>query len=530
MNKRQVGILWIIALVLAAVASFLLFRSPEDEGGKTKLAAGAPLLKDFSRDDVAKISIKSGDKSATLVRKGDAWSVSESADYPASATSIKDLLIELTDVKVTQGLQCDPAASAPRFGMDPSSSKDEEKGVEAVLSNEAGSEVAHLSFGKNIESASDADPMEGGGGAVGRFVRDHADSSGVYKISTVFPTLSADPKTWLDHKFFTVEKPLAITVSKSGKADETEWKVTRPDEQAEFTLDGAQAGEALDTTLANTLKTLLAYGQFEDVLTADAAAKLADAKGKRTVKIDTAEGFHYTVTVTPVAAAAAAAKEGEPPAATEAVLTVDVTAEIPTERKKEANEAEADAKAKDTAFAERKTALEKKLADEKVFAGRFYKVAQSTVGDVLKDRPALIKAPEAPGTAGAPPQGGIPRLPGSGPGLPQGAMPVQPRQPRRPVEAVTPPIAIPPLEERPPATPKPEEPKPETPKPEEVKPDQPKTEEVKPEMPKTEEVKPEQPKLEEPKLEQPKQPEEPKPEQPKPEEAPPAEQPKEPGQ
>lgn len=509
MNKRQVGILWIIAVVLAAVASFLLFRSPEDEGGKTKLATGDTLLKDFAREDVAKIAIKAGDKSATLVRKGDKWTVSESADYPASTASINDLLIELKEVKVAQGMQCDPAASAPRFGMDPSSSKDEEKGVEAVFSNEAGSEMAHLSFGKNIESASESDnPMEGGAGAAGRFVRDHTDSSGVYKVSTVFPTLSADAKTWLDHKFFAVEKPLSITVSKSGKPDETEWKVTRPDEQAEFTLDGAKAGEVLDTTLANTLKTLMAYSQFEDVLTAEAAAKLADANAKRTVKIDTAEGFHYTVTLTPVTPTPA--KEGEPPAtATDVVLTVDVAAEIPAERKKEANESAEDAKTKDATFTERKTALEKKLADEKVFAGRFFKVAQSSVADALKDRPALIKAPEAPAAAGNPPQGGLPRLPGSGPGL-SGATPVQPRQPRRPVEAVTPPIAIPPMDERAAATPKPEEAKPEQPKPEEVKPEepkleQPKIEDAKPEMPKTEEVKPEQPKPEEPKLEQPKQ-------------------------
>jgi hypothetical protein len=63
-------------------------------------------------------------------------------------------------------------------------------------------------------------------------------------------------------------------------------------------------------------------------------------------------------------------------------------------------------------------------------------VNASTVEPVLKDRDALIKKADAP-AASTPPPGAMP------PGGPT----LVPQQPRKPVEAVTPPIAIPPLEE-----------------------------------------------------------------------------------
>ena len=75
--------------------------------------------------------------------------------------------------------------------------------------------------------------------------------------------------------------------------------------------------------------------------------------------------------------------------------------------------------------------------------------------------------PEAPAAAGNPAQGGLPPgfpggLPGGlPPGFPGGQPGVVTPPVRRPVEAVTPPIAIPPLEEEGEAKPAEEQPKPE---------------------------------------------------------------------
>ena len=142
------------------------------------------------------------------------------------------------------------------------------------------------------------------------------------------------------------------------------------------------------------------------------------------------------------------------------LVTIEVSADIAAERKKDDKESPEDVKAKDAAFTERKTTLEKKLAAEKSLSGKIYKINRSAIDPLLLDRAGVIKKPEAAPAAAAPPAIPNPHAPGgfSGRGPTMAPQPPrQPQPPRRPVEAVTPPIAIPPQEERP-ATP-PEAPK-----------------------------------------------------------------------
>jgi hypothetical protein len=444
MSKRQVVVLWIIAILLVAAA--FLTRSGKSKGfeSKTQRARGATLLADFPATEVAKIQVSSGEKSATVVRKDGKWTVADRENYPANTTTINDFLRTLSEVKVTDGIEAEPSF-APRFGMDPAATDEKDRGTDVVLSNDAGTELARLTLGKNLEAA--GDPMAGmmGGGASGRFIRNHADESGVYKISEIFPMLTPEPQRWLDQAFLKVEKIKSISVSPNAKPGEVAWKLTRPDETAEFALDGAKEGEALDTAATGPLKSLFSYASFEDVVATDKIDAIARPLEKKTVKIETFEGFVYTVTLTPTEAEKP--KENDPEAAPPEesfLMTVEVAAELPAERKKEEKESEDDAKAKDKAFTDRKAELEKRLAAEKALAGRTFKVSRYTVEALLKERAALIKQPEAPGSAGNAPPGGFPGgLPG---GFPGGAPPPV----RQPVEAVTPPIAIPPLEERPP--------------------------------------------------------------------------------
>ncbi len=468
MSKRQVVVLWILAILLAAAAFFVRSGNSKGFEAKTQRARGATLLADFPATEVAKIQVNSGDKSSTLVRKDGKWTVAERENYPANTTTINDFLRTLAEVKVTDGIEAEPSF-APRFGMDPAATDEKERGTDIVLSNDAGTELARLTLGKNLEAA--GDPMAGmmgGGGASGRFVRNHADESGVYKVSEVFPTLTAEPQRWLDEAFLKIEKIKAITVSPAAKPTEVAWKVTRADEVAEFTLEGSKAGEALDSNATSPLKSLFSYARFDDVVSKDGIDKIAKPLETKTVKIETLEGFTYTLSVTPTEAEKP--KENDPEAAPPEesfLITAEVTAEIPAERKKEDKESEDDAKAKDKAFADRKAELEKKLATEKAFAGRTFKVSRYVVEALLKDRAALIKQPEAPAAAGNPAQGGLPPgfpggLPGGlPPGLPGGQPGVVTPPVRRPVEAVTPPIAIPPLEEEGEAKPAEEQPKPE---------------------------------------------------------------------
>ena len=453
MNKRQVVVLWIVALVLATATYFTWSSKSTGFESKTERSRGQTVLADFTTDQVAKIKVSSGETSTTLLRKDGKWTVEDREGYPAKTAAVNDFLRTLAEVKVVDGIEANPSY-APRFGMDPNSSKPEERGTEVIFSNDAGTELGHITLGKNLQAASE-DPMAammgGGAGSVGRFLRNHSDETGVYKVSEMFSALTPDPKTWLDPEFVKIDKIKSISVSTKGAPDKVAWKVTRANEDGEFTVDAPQEGETIDTTAAGSLKSLLSYASFEDVVPADKAAA-AKPEEKRTAKIETFEGFVYTITVSP--AEAEKPKEGDPeaPAPEEAYLmTVNVEGTVPAERKKEDKESAEDAKAKDDAFAKRKEELEKRLADGKAIAGKTYKVTKSTVEFLIKER-SEIAPKQAPGGAAnaTPAPGGQPGMP---PGFPGGSAvspPVQvpPAPPRRkPVEAVTPPIAIPPLEE-----------------------------------------------------------------------------------
>ena len=427
MNKRQVVVLWIIAIVLS-VAAFLA-RSSNSEGfeSETERARGQTLIADFPAAQVAKIQLTSGEDATTIVRKDGNWSVENRDGYPANIRVVNEFLRTLAEVEVTQGIESKPTF-APRFGMDPDAKEDSDRGIEIVLSDDAGSELGHITLGRILEAGGDPMAMMGGG-ASGRFIRNHDDESGFYVVSEIFPSVSPEPRIWLKDDFVKIEKIKSIAVSPKAKLKEIDWKVSRADESADFTLEGAKEGESLETAQNTSLKSLLSYSRFADVVPDDKIDDLANPVEKRNIKIETLEGFTYDIGLTAVHAdqeEASAAGNGTPERTF--LMTIDTTAEIPAERKKDEKETEEDAKTKDEAFAKRKDELEQRLAADKKLAGITYRVDLGTVEPLTKDRAQIIAAPAA-----APAASTLPA-----PGAPGAA--------RRPIQAVTPPISIPPRE------------------------------------------------------------------------------------
>ena len=433
MNKRQVIILWVIAIALGAAVAAVKLSQNQATRSATKRSHGQTLFESFPAADAATIEIQGAASAVTLAKKDGQWTVAQRGGYPANGTFVNDFIRTLGELKVTLGMEAGPSF-APRFGMDEAATKPEDRGITATFKDAGGKEIAKVSLGKSIESGTAPSPM-GGASAVGRYVRNHADDSGFYAVSEMFPSVSAEAKRWLDDGFISPEKIKSIALSQPGKTDPA-WKLTRETEEAEFKLEGAAATEVLDATATAPLKSLFSYARFEDVVPADqVAGRVAD--GKRSATIETFEGFTYTVNISPAKTGTtppAPVAPGEEPAATENfLLAVEVAAKIPTERKKDAAEKPEDAKAKDSAFTERQKALAEKLAKEKAFAGITFEVAKTLVDPLLKDRAALITKATPPPAAGAP-ASGVQKLPGG--------MIARPR-----VTATTPPVSVPPMED-----------------------------------------------------------------------------------
>ena len=427
MNKRQVIILWIIALALGASVAIVKLTERQSSQSSTQRAPGETLFESFPAIDVSTVEIKGATESVTLTKKGDTWTLTQRDDYPVNPSFVNDLLRTLKNLKVTRSMEAGPSF-APRFGMDETATKPEDHGLTAVFKDASGNKLAQVTLGKNIESAASASPM-GGASSVGRYIRNHADKSGFYAVSELFPAISVEAPRWLATDFISPEKIQSIALSPKDN-DGTDWKLTRESEQAEFKLEGAKAEETLNTTEASPLKNLFSYARFDDVVPAADVEKRSASEGKRTATIETFEGFTYTITLTPTNAPAKPLSGSGP----NYLLSFTVDAELPKERKKEEDEKPEDAIAKDKAFTDRLKTLTEKLEKEKALAGRTFEVGDSTVQPLLKDRATLTtKASAAP--AGNP-NGGVQQLPG-------GLIAPSPRG----IQAVTSPIAVPPMEE-----------------------------------------------------------------------------------
>ena len=173
MNKRQVTILWVIAIALGAAVTAVKLSQNKSTTSATQRVAGQTLFESFPANEAATIEIQGAAGSVTLAKKDAKWVVVQRDNYPANITFVNDFIRSLSDLKITLGMEAGPSF-APRFGMDESASKPADRGLTATFKDAAGKEIAKVSLGKTIESGASPSPM-GGGNSVGRYVRDHAD-------------------------------------------------------------------------------------------------------------------------------------------------------------------------------------------------------------------------------------------------------------------------------------------------------------------------------------------------------------------
>lgn len=441
MNKRQVIVLWIIAIALGAAVAAVKLGQSHNSGTTTQRKPGQTLLASFAAGDVADIEIAgAAGKKVSLVKKDGKWVVTSRDNYPANLNFVNSLLRSVGELKVTRGLEAGPSF-ASHFGMDEAATTPDDHGLDLTFKDPSGKEIARVTLGKTIKGSAEPDPMQMGSNGVGRYVRNHADPSGFYAVSELFPSVGADPSRWLATEFISPENVRSISVTAPG-ATTPDWMLTRESAEAEFKLEGAQPEEILNTTLVNPLKDIFSYARFEDMIPAAEVAAKTIPDRKHTAVIQTFDGFTYTIAISPAKPsekpADPADPEAMPPASDNYLMTLEVTATIPTERTKAADEKPEDAKTKDDAFAARRKALEEKLSKEKALNGITFEVSKSLVETLLKARKGILTEADPAAAKGGPVQS----LPG---GL---ITPPPPGIARPPESAVTPPIEVttPPIE------------------------------------------------------------------------------------
>ena len=470
MSRLQLLILWILALG----AGFYYFNSkdvPDSISNKTELEVGSQIVPSDLIETVDSLTVISGDDKASLKKLDGRWVVSEKGDFPANYDSINQIIGALREAKVAQSVVATDEYY-DRFNLDPATEEDGEQ-PDTILLEKDGKESSTIFLGKTRESTG------GSGGRAGRFVRLSNDESGVYVVQESFSFLNASPDNWIN-KSLTLLKEGVVKMEVTAPNDESfkSWTVSRESVRDDFIVEGLGEKEETKSTETTALKNLLAGATFTELITSDDYKKRANEKAARQLKATDSTGTTFSITVTPEKKTEETEEKKEDGSNPTPAPAVDyfVSIEIlngPTKPEPIGPDASVQEKA---VYAERVN----NLADvstgvnqmRKTHEGRYFLVSEATIGSLNKNRGELIqpkKEEEKPVSVATPPirvpspgdkAVNTPPLPGINTPPPSIARPKE-TQDKPKIEAVTPPIQVPPIPNKPKgeeATPEPVEP------------------------------------------------------------------------
>ena len=470
MSRLQLLILWILALG----AGFYYFNSkdvPDSISNKTELEVGSQIVPSDLIETVDSLTVISGDDKASLKKIDGRWVVSEKGDFPANYDSINQIIGALREAKVAQSVVATDEYY-DRFNLDPATEEDGEQ-PDTILLEKDGKESSTIFLGKTRESTG------GSGGRAGRFVRLSNDESGVYVVQENFSFLNASPDNWIN-KSLTLLKEGVVKMEVTAPNDESfkSWTVSRESVRDDFIVEGLGEKEETKNTETAALKNLLAGATFTELITSDDYKKRANEKAARQLKATDSTGTTFSITVTPEKKTEEKEEKKEDGSNPTPAPAVDyfVSIEIlngPTKPEPIAADASVQEKA---VYAERVN----NLADvstgvnrmRKTYEGRYFLVSEATIGSLNKNRGELIQPKEEekkPVSVATPPirvpspgdkAVNSPPLPGINTPPPSIARPKD-TQNKPKIEAVTPPIQVPPIPNKPKSeetTPEPVEP------------------------------------------------------------------------
>jgi hypothetical protein len=253
MTSRRLLILGIVAIV-AIVAGVWLADQQSSSGTSAGTGALYPGLEEQLNAVNAVHIYKAGDaRVVQLVRKDDAWQVSDRDGYPADDAKVRKLLIALADAKIVEQKTSDPAQYATLGVEDTKGSGATSLRIELVGTPQP---VA-LIVGKQ------------GMGARSNYVR-RAGEPESWLIDATLDT-SATPDAWLRKDIIDVsaDRMQSATVSAQKGKPYTAAKSTRADQN--FAVEGLPKGKSLSApTAANSIATALTALSLADVKPASA--------------------------------------------------------------------------------------------------------------------------------------------------------------------------------------------------------------------------------------------------------------------
>ena len=220
-------------VILTAVTAVVAVAAIVVESGTsatTRVTAGEKLFPDLASSlaGVARIEVAEHDKSFTVMRNGDAWTLRERGGYRVDPDVVKRVLTALVEMETVEA-KTDKPASYPRLQVEDVAAKDA-KSLQIILKNAGGKDLARLLVGKPRESKT-------GAAADRLYVRRPGDAQSWLVRSTL--AVDKDPVRWLDRKIVDIGRDRVSRVT-TVQPDGARLVIAKdkPGEDGKFALQG----------------------------------------------------------------------------------------------------------------------------------------------------------------------------------------------------------------------------------------------------------------------------------------------------
>jgi len=372
MNRKQFLTLVILAVLVGGLGIYM-YNKGKESYSSSSFSPGQKVIKDFPINDVAHLRIKQSTNEVNLVRgENNLWTVRERWNYPANFTEIGDFLIKVSQLKPVQTVE----VGASQYGRLDLLAPDKPRTNTATLvefKDSKDSTLKSLLLGKKYSKESAPGPFGGGGDfPVGRYILVPENAPKVWLVNEAFSSIETKPEQWMSKDFFKVEKPKSISVTYP--VETNSWSVSRETESGEWKLADAKPGENFEASKASGLNFALSSPSFNDVLSPEANAAQTGLDKPTTAKIQTFDGFTYTINV------------GSKTNDDNYIMKVSVQGEFPKERTPGKDEKPEDKQKLDKEFKDKVDKLQEKLKNEQKFEKWTYLVSKWTIDSVLKER------------------------------------------------------------------------------------------------------------------------------------------------
>lgn len=372
MSRKQFLAL-IAVLVLLLGAGAWVKWSERAEWQATDSRVGKQLLPALKLADVAEVRITEARGTVTLKRGETGWIVPERAEFPADVDRIRDLIVKLVELKITQ---IEPLADSQRAKLvlvEPKGPDTKDAGTVLELKDKDAKSLARLVLGRVVTKRTEQQTPQGQTVTRdipnGRYVAG-VEPNTVAVVSDPLTAADAKPAAWLSKDVFRIESAKVLT-STTGDG-KPRWAYYRDTDSVDWKFAGS--AEKIDLQKAQDNVSALIYVSLADVTD---PSKANFDKGIK-VKVDTFDGFTYAVSI------------GDKAEGDLYHLKFTVSADIPKSRVVPRNEKPEDKEKADKEFADRNKALAEKLEREKKLEAWTYLVSKTTVDPLLRERAQLL--------------------------------------------------------------------------------------------------------------------------------------------